>query len=78
MQRPTRVYEGADANLHTSHSDSDVDVPFVSSYSLFSRKTCYRTFWIFKPILFIENRTPPNLVLRKYVSNKIADRYKIF
>ena len=58
MQRPTKVYGGADVNLHTSQSDFEVEVFFVASCSLCSRKPCYSTFWIFKPILFIEYRTP--------------------
>jgi len=40
---PTKVYGGADVNLHISQSDFEVEVFFVTSCLLFSRKPCYRT-----------------------------------
>jgi len=58
IQLPTKVYGGADVNLHTSQTDFEVEMFFVASCSFCSRKPCYRTFWILKPILFVENWTP--------------------
>jgi len=79
MQPPMKVYGGTDVNLHTSQSDFEVEVFFVASCSLCSRKPCYMTFWILNP--FFLSRIEPhssNSVLRKYVSNETTDRCKIF
>jgi len=58
MQPPMKVYGGTEVNLHKSQSDFEVEVFFVASCSLCSRKPCYMTFWILNPFFFIENRTP--------------------